>query len=83
MGKLNVKAFSLAGGVLWSASMFILTWWIMIFTGDTGAPTIVGKMYYIGYSISPLGSLVGAIYGFFDASIGCALFALLYNKFAS
>ena len=80
--KLNVKAFALAGGILWSASMFILTWWIMAFTGDTGNPTIVGKMYYIGYSISPIGSIIGSVYGFFDMGIGCTVFALLYNKLA-
>ena len=80
--KLNVKAFALAGGILWGVSMFILTWWIMMFTGNTGDPTIVGKMYYIGYSISPLGSLIGAVYGFFDVGFACAIFALLYNKLA-
>lgn len=80
--KLDVKAFALAGGILWGASMFILTWWIMMFTGATGDPTIVGKMYYIGYSISPIGSVIGAAYGFFDAGIGCAVLALLYNKLA-
>ena len=80
--KLNVRAFALAGGILWAVCMFILTWWIMMFTGNTGDPTIVGKMYYIGYSISPIGSLIGAVYGFFDAGIGCAIFALIYNKLA-
>ena len=80
--KLNVKAFALAGGILWAFCMFILTWWIMVFTGNTGDPTVVGKMYYIGYSISPIGSLIGAVYGFFDAGIGCAIFALIYNKIA-
>ncbi len=80
--KLNVKAFALAGGILWSLCVFILTWWIMMFTGNTGDPTIVGKMYYIGYSISPIGSVIGAVYGFFDAGICCAIFALLYNKLA-
>jgi hypothetical protein len=80
--KLNVKAFALAGGILWGISMFVLTWWIMMFTGNTGDPTVVGKMYYIGYSISPLGSVIGAVYGFFDVGIACAIFALLYNKLA-
>ncbi len=80
--KLNVKAFALAGGILWGASMFILTWWVMMFMGNTGDPTIVGKMYYLGYSVSPVGSVIGAIYGFFDAGIGCAVFALIYNKLA-
>lgn len=81
--KLNVRAFALAGGILWGASMFILTWWVMMFTGDTGDPTIIGKMYYLGYSISPVGSVIGAFYGFVDAGIGCAIFALIYNKLAS
>ena len=80
--KLNVRAFALAGGIFWGACMFILTWWVMMFTGNTGDPTIVGKMYYIGYSISPIGSLIGAVYGFFDAGIACAIFALIYNKLA-
>ncbi|MGD2278925.1 MAG: bacteriophage holin [Candidatus Omnitrophota bacterium] len=77
--RLNVKAFALAGGILWALGMFTLTWWTMLFTGDTGDPTIIGKMYYIGYSISPIGSVIGAVWGFFDAGIGCAIFALLYN----
>ena len=80
--KLNAKAFALAGGILWGVSVFVLTWWVMIFTGDTGDPTIIGRMYYIGYSISPLGSVIGAVYGFFDAGIACAILALLYNKLA-
>jgi hypothetical protein len=61
--RLNVKAFALAGGILWAFCMFTLTWWTMIFS----------------YSISPIGSVIGAVYGFFDAGIGCAIFALLYN----
>jgi len=80
--KLNVKAFALASGILWAISVFVMTWWIMIFTGNTGDPTIVGKMYYIGYSISPIGSVIGAVYGFFDMGIACAIFVLLYNKLA-
>jgi len=77
--KLNVKAFALAGGILWSAGMFIMTW-----LGIMGYGSIIGaamvKAYYIGYSISPLGSIIGAVYGFFDMGIACLLFALIYNK---
>jgi len=80
--QLNVKAFALTGGILWGLGVFIMTWWVMMFTGNTGDPTIIGKMYYIGYSISPIGSVIGAVYGFFDVGIFCAIFALLYNKIA-
>lgn len=77
--KLNVKAFALAGGILWSASIFILTWLGIWGYGSMDAATIA-KSYYVGYSVTPLGSVIGAVYGFFDAGIGCLIFALLYNK---
>lgn len=77
--KLDIKAFALSGGILWGLSMFIITW--MNILGYGIAPVII-KSYYIGYSTTPLGSLIGAFYGFCDAGIGCAIFALIYNKFA-
>ena len=77
--KLNVKAFALAGGILWGVSIFILTW--LKINGYGGELTLV-KDYYIGYSVTPIGSLIGAVYGLFDAGIGCAVFALIYNKLA-
>ncbi|MBM3243463.1 MAG: membrane-associated protein [Candidatus Omnitrophica bacterium] len=77
--KLDVKAFGLAGGILWSMYVFILTW-MGIFGYGSETAVSIAKAYYIGYSISPLGSVIGAIYGFIDAGIGCVLLALLYNK---
>lgn len=79
--KLNVKAFALAAGIIWGASILILTWLEIWGYGSYLAASIV-REYYIGYSVSPAGSIIGAVYGFFDAGIGCALFALLYNKLA-
>jgi len=82
--KLNVRAFAVAGGILWGASMFILTWWVMQFPGTLSVSgdvaQYIGKTYYVGYELTPIGSVIGAVYGFFDAGIGCAIFALLYNK---
>ena len=79
--KLDVKAFGLTGGILWGIIMFILTWLGILGYGSVDAASIA-KAYYIGYSVSPIGSIIGAVYGFFDAGIGCTLFALLYNKLA-
>ena len=79
--KLNVKAFGLAGGLLWGASMFLLTWLGLMGYGSQEAGSIA-RAYYVGYSVTPIGSLIGAAYGFFDAGIGCTIFALIYNKFA-
>ena len=79
--KLNVKAFALAGGILWGASMFILTW-LGIWGYGSAEAAEIARSYYLGYAVTPIGSLIGAVYGFFDAGIGCAIFVLLYNKLA-
>jgi len=82
MAKFNVKAFALAGGILWGASLFILTWLEIWGYGSVTGEAMV-KAYYLGYTVTPVGSVLGAVYGFFDAGIGCAIFALIYNKFAA
>ena len=76
--KLNVSAFALASGIIWGLGLFALTWWIIAFDGSTHEITLIGRVYR-GYDISPLGSLVGLVWGFFDALIGGAIFAWLYN----
>lgn len=77
--KLNIKAFALGCGIMWGAGLFLLTWWLIAFDGVTGEPTFIGRLYR-GYTISPIGSVIGLIYAFFDALIGGAIFAWLYNK---
>ena len=80
--KLNVKAFTLTCALLWGLGLFFLTWWIIAFDGATGEVTLIGRLYR-GYSISPVGSVIGLIWAFFDALIGGAIFAWLYNLLAS
>jgi len=79
--KLNVWALAVAGGILWGASIFVLTWLDILGYGNANAALIV-KSYYVGFTVSPVGSVIGAVYGFFDAGIACAIFALIYNKVA-
>ncbi|NQT22224.1 MAG: hypothetical protein HQ579_02180 [Candidatus Omnitrophica bacterium] len=81
MNKLDVKAFALAAGILWGGSLFILTWLQIGNYGSVDVSSVI-KTYYIGYSVTPIGSVVGAVYGFFDVGIACAIFALLYNLIA-
>ena len=57
---------------------FFLTWWIMAFEGATGEVTFIGHLYR-GYNISPMGSIIGLLWAFFDGLIGGAIFAWLYN----
>jgi hypothetical protein len=79
--KLNVKAFALTCGIMWGFGLFALTWWIIAFDGATHEITLIGRLYR-GYDISPVGSVVGLIYGFIDAGIGGAITAWLYNVIA-
>ncbi|NIP17910.1 MAG: hypothetical protein GWM87_06960 [Xanthomonadales bacterium] len=79
--QLNIKAFALACGILWSAALFLVTWWVIVLEGSSGNPTWIGSIY-IGYNISPLGSIIGAAWGFVDGLIGGAVLAWLYNKLA-
>jgi hypothetical protein len=76
--KLDTKAFGLACGIIWGLGLFALTWWIIAFEGATGDPTLIGRIYR-GYSISPVGSLAGLVWGFFDGLVGGLIFAWLYN----
>lgn len=78
--KLNVKAFALAAGLWWGIGLFLITWWIIAFDGATGEITFLGRLYR-GYAITPVGSLIGLVWAFFDGLIGGAIFAWLYNLF--
>ena len=79
--KLEIKAFGLVCGLVWGVGLFLLTWWIIAFEGATGDVTFIGRMYR-GYSISPAGSVIGMVWGFFDGLIGGLIFAWLYNLLA-
>ena len=79
--RLDIKAFALTCAVIWGVALFGVTWWIMAFGGATGDVTFVGRIY-LGYSISPLGSLVGLVWALVDGLIGGAIFAWLYNSLA-
>jgi hypothetical protein len=80
--RLNVKAFALTTGIISGVGLFLLTWWIIAFEGSTGEMTLIGRLYR-GYSISPLGSIVGLIWAFVDGLIFGAIFAGLYNLIAT
>lgn len=65
--------------MIWGLGLFFLTWWIIAFDGATHEVTMIGRLYR-GYNISPLGSVMGLIWGTVDAFAGGAVFAWLYNR---
>ena len=76
--KLNVKAFAYTCALFWGLGLFLITWWFMIFEGASGDTTLIGRVY-IGYNISPVGSLIGLLWATVDGLILGAIFAWLYN----
>jgi hypothetical protein len=76
--KLNSKAFGLACGVVWGLGLFFLTWWVILFEGTSASPMFFSRLY-LGYTITPLGSIIGLVWGFFDGWIGGLIFAWVYN----
>ena len=80
--ELNIKATAIAFGLCWGGSLFFITWWIIFLEGSSDVTTFIGK-FYLGYSLTPIGSFIGFIWGLIDGAIGGAIFARIYNKFSS
>ena len=76
--KLNVSAFAVTCGILWGLGLFLGTLWIVLIGGATGEVTFIGRVY-LGYSISPLGAVIGLVWALVDGLVGGAVFAYLYN----
>lgn len=81
MAKLDAKAFGLSCGIVWGLGMFILGLMNMYLSWG-GAFEKGMSTLYIGYSPTWLGSIIGGVWGFFDAGIGGLIVAWLYNKLA-
>jgi len=77
--KLNAKTFALTCSLIWGFGIFFLTWWVIIFDGATGDPTFIG-LFYRGFNISAMGSLIGLVWGLVDGYVGGFVFAWLYNR---
>ena len=76
---LSIRAFGLTLGIFGAASMFFLAWWLILI-GNTEGPITLFERIYIGYSFTPLGSVIGASWGFVDWGIAGVIFAWLYNR---
>ena len=76
---MSIRAIALTAGIFGAATMFLLAWWLILIGNAEGPPTLLERMY-IGYSFTPLGSVIGALWGFVDFAIGGAIAAWLYQK---
>ena len=76
---MSIRSFALTAGIFGGVSMFFIAWWLIL-TGNAEGPTTLLERIYIGYSFTPMGSVIGAVWGFVDFAIGGAIFAWLYNR---
>ena len=76
---MSIRALALTAGIFGATTMFLLAWWLIL-TGNAEGPPTLFERIYIGYSFTPMGSVIGAAWGFIDWGIAGAIFAWLYNK---
>ena len=75
--KLRVRAFGLAMGIVWGLGIFLVTIWAAIAGRGLTLDNIAG--YYLGYSVSFGGAIVGLIWGFINGCVVGGLLAIVYN----
>lgn len=79
--KLNAFKFALAGGIWLGACYALATAFsILNVPGFTPFAELLNQFYgSYGYSITWLGALVGALWGFAEGFVHIGIFALIYN----
>lgn len=83
--KLDVKAIAITAGLLWGLAMFLTALANLIWPTYGQAFLEVMASIYPGYTPSTsIGQvIIGTLYGVVDGGIAGAVFAWLYNRFAS
>lgn len=76
----DATAIALAGGVTWSIAVFLAGIGSLLIPSWQNAVNWMGQ-FYVGYTPTLTGSVVGAVWAFVDLFIGLYLFARLYNYF--
>ena len=76
--KLNVNAMGLTWGLFIGFGLLFITWWVILFEGSGNVELPVTYIYR-GYSVTPIGSLIGLVWGLIDGYISGVIFAWVYN----
>jgi hypothetical protein len=77
--KLDVKAFALTCALMLGGGILLATWGAIAFVEDAASYNGILTRIYWGYSMTPVGSLVGLAWGLGEGLVGGAVFAVLYN----
>jgi hypothetical protein len=78
--RLDAKVLGIVLGVLFALAIFVSTNWLVIKGGDPVGPHLqLLSQYFIGYTVTFRGSLIGAAYGFAAGALGGSLVGWIYN----
>jgi len=81
VARLRSAILALVLGTLGGAGIFTATAWLIVKGGeDVGAHLQLLGQYFIGYSVTWPGSIVGAVYGFIVGAVMGASIGSLYNR---
>jgi hypothetical protein len=78
--KLNPLKLGLAAGVIWGATLFIMTW-IARYSGYAMFWLSQWIDIYPGFDLSGKGAFIGLIYGFITGFVHLFVLGWLYNRF--
>ena len=56
---MSVRSLALTAAIFGALTMFLIAWWLIL-TGNAEGPTTLLERIYIGYSFTPIGSVIGA-----------------------
>jgi hypothetical protein len=79
--RLNAHVLGFVLGILFSLGIFVATNWLVIKSGDVVGPHLsLLSQYFIGYSVSFVGSLIGVLYAFVLGYVSGLIIAWVYNQ---
>lgn len=76
--ELRKRALGIAFGLVWGLAVMLGTWWLL-YKGSPGGTISTLGAFYIGYSYTFVGGIIGFIWGFVDGFICGFLVAWIYN----
>jgi len=80
--EIRKRAFGLAIGLFWGLVILLGTWFLLL-RGSPGEIFSKASSFYIGYSYSFGGAIIGFVYGVVTGFIAGVFIAWLYEKFCN
>ncbi len=81
--RLSGNILGLVFGTILALVIFVATNWLVLNGGPVGGPHLgLLRQFFLGYSVTFLGSLVGMLYGFVAGYLAGVLIAWVYNSVA-